>query len=218
MKGKEHMFTVQSRAASPRLRVLIVSAALGLGAMSALIVAGCTSDRETHAPGPSAGAPAPRGSANAAPSPSPQRPQAEEPPHVHAASDVAAGRYLVRVGGCNDCHTPGWEMAPGAIPEDKWLVGQPVGFRGPWGTTYPSNLRLSVKEASEDVWVTTMRARTTRPPMPWHALQAMSDGDLRSVYRYIASLGPAGEKAPEYVEPNREPKTPFFLFVPQPPK
>ena len=28
--------------------------------------------------------------------------------HIAAASPVEAGRYLVKIGGCNDCHTPGF--------------------------------------------------------------------------------------------------------------
>ena len=54
------------------------------------------------------------------------------------------GRYLVWVGGCNDCHTPGFPEAAGNIPEEQWLTGNPVGFQGPWGTNYPKNLRLYI--------------------------------------------------------------------------
>jgi hypothetical protein len=54
------------------------------------------------------------------------------------------------------------------------------------------------------------------PPMPWFNLVAMSDGDLQSIYRYIASLGPAGADAPAYVAPGQTPKTPYIVFVPTP--
>ena len=42
-------------------------------------------------------------------------------------------------------------------------------------------------------------------------------GQLRAVYRYVGSLGPAGAPAPAYVPPNQEPKPPFVTF-PAPPK
>src|SRR5438309_1088916 len=41
-------------------------------------------------------------------------------PSVQAPSPVQAGRYLVIVGGCNDCHTPGFAATGGKIPETLW--------------------------------------------------------------------------------------------------
>jgi len=80
-------------------------------------------------------------------------------------SRVERGKYLVTIGGCNDCHTPlkmgakGPEpdmsrmlsghpeavgaMKPGAIPEGGWgaLMGQTgTAFAGPFGISYASNL------------------------------------------------------------------------------
>jgi len=134
---------------------------------------------------------------------------------VLAFSPVEAGRYLVKITGCNDCHTPAWEESGGAIPESLWRTGVPVGFRGPWGTTYPTNLRLYVRTFTPDTWVQVMRSRSTRPPMPWNSLHAMSDADLRAVFEYIRSLGPAGLQMPAFVLPDEEPKTPFVVMVPQ---
>ena len=62
---------------------------------------------------------------------------------------VARGRYLVLVAGCNDCHTAGFGMSGGKIPEAEWLTGDVVGFQGPWGTTYAPNMRLYMKDLSE---------------------------------------------------------------------
>jgi len=47
------------------------------------------------------------------------------------AAQVDRGRYLVRIGGCNDCHTAGYPEAAGKLPEGQWLTGSAVGFRGP---------------------------------------------------------------------------------------
>ena len=32
-------------------------------------------------------------------------------------AQVQRGRYLVKIAGCNDCHTPGYAMSGGKVPE-----------------------------------------------------------------------------------------------------
>jgi mono/diheme cytochrome c family protein len=124
------------------------------------------------------------------------------------------GKYLVVIGGCNDCHTPHYLESNGNVPESEWLVGGPVGFQGPWGTTYPANLRLAIQSMTESEWL--KRARTSmKPPMPWFNLAAMTDGDLQALYQYVRALGPKGKPAPQYVPPGQEVDTPYFVFVPQ---
>ena len=79
-------------------------------------------------------------------------------------SAVERGEYLVKIMGCNDCHTP-WEMGPqGPEPDmDRFLSGHPeqigplpnakagepflwsafatnTAFSGPWGVAYTFNL------------------------------------------------------------------------------
>lgn len=139
---------------------------------------------------------------------------ASDTPAVVAASDLEAGRYLVEVGGCNDCHAVGYVESNGALPDSLWLTGSPVGFRGPWGTSYAKNLRLTVRQLTEDQWVARLQAGGL-PPMPWPSVNAMSEADARAVYRFIHSLGPAGELAPRPVGPDVEPETPYIDFVPQ---
>jgi mono/diheme cytochrome c family protein len=86
---------------------------------------------------------------------------------AHAGNDdakVARGKYLVTIGGCNDCHTP-LKMGPnGPAPDlSRMLSGHPealrmppapamsgpwgiamamtaTAFAGPWGTTFAANL------------------------------------------------------------------------------
>lgn len=126
------------------------------------------------------------------------------------------GKYLVLIGGCNDCHTPGYIETDGKSPaESEWLTGSPVGFRGPWGTTFPPNLRLFMNETPEDDFVTIAKTRNQKPPMPWPSLHNMSEEDLRAIYRYVNSLGPKGQRAPEYVPPDQEPNFPYVVFTPQ---
>lgn len=138
---------------------------------------------------------------------------------VHAApsfskAELERGRYLVRIGGCNDCHTPGYPESGGQVPESDWLTGSQVAFQGPWGASYPSNLRLVVQSMSEAKWLA--HARTKRlPPMPWFNLAAMSDKDLKAMYRFIHSLGAKGQPAPEAVPPGQALNTPYIEFFPK---
>ncbi len=136
-------------------------------------------------------------------------------PFVMASDSITAGRYLVVVAGCNDCHTPGFMENAASIPENAWLTGTPIGFRGPWGTSYPRNLRLTASQMDADTWVQTLQTRTALPPMPWHSVNSMSEPDLRAIYHFIRTLSPIGEPAPLPVPPGQEPTTPYFDFVPQ---
>lgn len=135
-------------------------------------------------------------------------------PHVAATTPEEAGRYLAILGGCNDCHTPGWAESGGTLPEEAWLTGDSVGFRGPWGTSYPKNLRLSVQATDEDAWVERLKMGQGLPPMPWMNTARMDEQDLRALYRFIRSLGPAGDQAPMPVGPDMEPRTPYISFAP----
>ena len=131
---------------------------------------------------------------------------------------VDRGRYLVRIAGCNDCHTPGYLLSEGKTPEKLWLTGDSFGWRGPWGTTYPPNLRTLVQSLTEGQWVVMAKNLKARPPMPWFNLNEMKNEDLRAIYQYIQHLGPGGKPAPAYVPPDKEPNPPYALFPPPPPQ
>jgi mono/diheme cytochrome c family protein len=142
--------------------------------------------------------------------------------HTAAAtpSDAAAverGKYLVKITGCNDCHTAGYPQAGGQIPVEQWLTGSDVGWRGAWGTTYPTNLRFTFQTLSEDQWVALAHTAQMRPPMPWFALRDLSERDLRDMYRFIRSLGMAGKPAPAYLPPGAVPQGPYVQY-PMPPQ
>jgi len=142
------------------------------------------------------------------------QPEDDTRPHVVGGTDVERGRYLVVIAGCNDCHTNGYLQTDGDVPEEQWLLGSPLGWRGPWGTTYPSNLRLVVQGMTEDQWVEQLHTRTTLPPMPWMNLNQMSEPDARALFRYVASLGPQGEQMPPALPPDIEPTTPYLSLMP----
>lgn len=168
----------------------LVSSAILL--MGAIALAGCT----------------PAGDA------SPEKTHHAATTEVTGPNELEVGRHLVLLGGCNDCHTPGYAQGGGQVPEAQWLVGGAVGFNGPWGTTYPHNLRLTVSGMSEDEWVEMLSTRTASPPMPWPSVRAMSDSEKRAVYRYIKTLGPVGEAAPVALAPGVTPTTPYEVMTP----
>lgn len=126
---------------------------------------------------------------------------------VQAATSAEAGRYLFMVGGCNDCHTVGWDQSDGKLPETEWALGKPVGFRGPWGTTYPENLRLSAAEHTEQQWVQMFRQGAGLPPMPWENYRDMAESDLVALQAFLRSLGARGAHVPASLPPGQEPST-----------
>lgn len=103
----------------------------------------------------------------------------------HQAERVKRGEYLVKIMGCNDCHTP-WKMGAqgpepdmtrmlsghpeqiGPLPEAKaaepyvWSgFGTNTAFSGPWGVSYAFNLtpeqNTGIGIWTEDMFVQTIR-------------------------------------------------------------
>ncbi|GHB99039.1 hypothetical protein [Thermomonas carbonis] len=126
---------------------------------------------------------------------------------------LARGDYLIRIAGCNDCHTPAYGERGGDVPREDWLTGSPVGFSGPWGTTYAANLRIKAGEMDEAGWLKYTGELHTRPIMPDFNLRAMTEDDRRALYRFIRSLGPGGSKAPDYLPPGQTPPPPYLQMV-----
>ena len=130
---------------------------------------------------------------------------------------IERGHYLVVVGSCNDCHTSEFAARNGNVPEKEWLLGSgPLGFRGPWGTTYAPNLRLTVSRLTESEWVRFAKELKSRPPMPWFNLTQWADSDLRALYQYIRQLGPIGQPAKPYLPPDKEPSLPYIQWPASP--
>ncbi len=131
------------------------------------------------------------------------------------SKEAQRGRYLVMTTGCNDCHTPGYFEKGGKVDESLWLTGDSLGWRGPWGTSYASNLRLIAKDMTPEQFMARARSEL-RPPMPWFNVRAMTDADVKAIYAYLKHAGPAGSPAPAYVPPDKAPSGPFVQF-PSPP-
>ena len=103
------------------------------------------------------------------------------------AAQIEKGKYLVMVGGCNDCHTP-WVVGPDGMPgpdptrllsghpQDIVVTEQPpangdpwswqaastnTAFSGPWGVSFTANLTPDVNTGTgtwtEDLFIKTLR-------------------------------------------------------------
>jgi mono/diheme cytochrome c family protein len=131
-----------------------------------------------------------------------------------AEVSVSAGERISRIGGCHDCHTAGYNESGGAIDPATALKGSAVGFQGPWGTTYPANLRIIASQKSEDEWVGYLKNLKSAPPMPWYNVHYFTEVENRSLYQYIVSLGEPGDPAPKMVPPGGTPETPYIVFAP----
>ena len=127
---------------------------------------------------------------------------------------IARGRYLVTLGGCNECHTAGFAPSEGKIPESEWLKGDPTGWYGPWGTTYATNLRLLINQLKPEGWIQLARNTKARPPMPGYILRTMKEEDLQAIYAFVRSLGSGGDLMPAALPPGEIPKGTYFNFVP----
>jgi mono/diheme cytochrome c family protein len=127
------------------------------------------------------------------------------------------GRELLFQSGCHDCHTPGFAMNGGQAPESAWLIGDQLGWNGPWGTSYPTNLRLRLTTLSREEWRAYARVMKSRPPMPYWVLNRMSDADLDAIWFVVRALGKAGEPAPAALPPGVEPAGPAVRFPSPPP-
>lgn len=129
------------------------------------------------------------------------------------------GRYIVAISGCNDCHTAGYIDRASKVPEAEWLAGDTLGWSGPWGTTYATNLRSRLSTMDLEEWKTFARTAVLRPPMPYWALNEMSDEDLEAIWTFTRSLGKAGTDAPAALPPGKEAPLPYFkLHLPPPAK
>jgi mono/diheme cytochrome c family protein len=127
-------------------------------------------------------------------------------------NQLERGRHLIRIAGCNDCHTPGYVQKNGQVDEKLWLTGDSLGWAGPWGTTYATNLRLMMANMTERQWLHHARHMEPKPPMPWFNVRAMSDAELKAIYAFTRSLGAAGVPAPAYVPAGQKAQGPVVQF------
>jgi mono/diheme cytochrome c family protein len=152
-------------------------------------------------------------------------PPAAGPDPVAAAQErIRRGEYLVTIGGCIDCHTPGYFM--GMPDPNKHLAGSDVGFFIPgMGTFYGPNLTpdpdTGLGNWNEGQIVTALRTgtrpdgRVLAPIMPWMHFASLDIADAGAIAAYLKSLPPVRndmEVAP--VGPAEAPPAPYMAILP----
>ena len=59
---------------------------------------------------------------------------AKKPAASTSLNAIDRGKYMLIVGGCNDCHTADFAARSGDVPEREWLKGSgKIGFSGEYG-------------------------------------------------------------------------------------
>jgi mono/diheme cytochrome c family protein len=141
-------------------------------------------------------------------------------------SQIERGKYLVALGGCGDCHTPGYFL--GKPDSKRELGGSEVGFEIPGlGVFYGPNLTPD-KETGLGAWSladivkalqTGVRpdGRGLVPVMPWPALAKLTPADAQAIAAYLKSLPPVKNKVPGPFGAGETP-TSFVMKVVPPPK
>jgi mono/diheme cytochrome c family protein len=138
-------------------------------------------------------------------------------------AEIARGKYLVTVGGCNDCHTPGALL--GKPDFSRALGGSEVGFAIPGlgvfaGPNLTPDKDTGLGNWTDDQIVTAITAGTTpegrrlAPIMPYAALSHLTSDDSRAIVAYLRSLPPVKNKVPGPFGPKDTPTTLVFVIVP----
>ncbi len=132
---------------------------------------------------------------------------------------IKRGAYLAYIGGCRDCHTPG--ILLGKPDNSRYLAGESIGFRGPWGTSYPKNLtpddETGLGKWTEEEIIIALRLRVRKngrpmlPLMPTYGI--LTYEDAMAIVVYLKSLKPVKNQVPENLPRGVEPKTPYLTVV-----
>jgi len=136
---------------------------------------------------------------------------------------LARGKYLVGLGGCNDCHTPGYFF--GKPDMARFLGGSEVGFEIPeLGVFYGPNLTPDAATglgtwSTDDIVaaITTGHrpdGRILAPVMPWRAFASLTRDDVQAIAAFLKSLPPVANKVPGPFGPSEKPTSFVMKIVP----
>jgi mono/diheme cytochrome c family protein len=137
--------------------------------------------------------------------------------------EIARGKYLVTIGGCNDCHTPGALL--GKPDFSRALSGSEVGFAIPGLGVFAGPNLTPDKETGLGDWTddqiisavtvgVTPDGRRLAPIMPYAALSHLSSDDAHAIVAYLRSLPPVKNAVPGPFGPKETPTTLVFVIVP----
>jgi mono/diheme cytochrome c family protein len=141
-----------------------------------------------------------------------------------AAKDAQTerGSYLVKLGGCNDCHTPGYFF--GKPNMTQYLGGSDVGLEVPGLGTFVGRNLTPDKETGLGNWTTQEiitaiqtgvrpDGRTLAPIMPWRAFANLTKDDAAAIAVYLKSLPPVHREIPGPFGASEEPTVPRMTIL-----
>lgn len=144
---------------------------------------------------------------------------------AHAADShaIARGKYLVTVGSCTDCHTPGSFF--GKPDMSKFLGGSDVGFAIPHLGVFVGPNLTPDKTTGLGNWTEaqivnaitkgqTPEGRTLAPVMPWHGYANLTKSDALAIAAYLKSLPAVSHKVAGPFGPNETPTTFVMAVIP----
>jgi len=145
----------------------------------------------------------------------------------HAAkadeAEIARGKYLVTIAGCNDCHTPGYFF--GQPDMNRFLGGSDVAFEIPGLGTFVGRNITPDKETGIGDWTTEeivtalqtgMRpdGRQLAPIMPYHAFANLTSEDATSIAAFLKSIPPVSNAVPGPFGPGETVSTFMMRILP----
>lgn len=140
-------------------------------------------------------------------------------------TQVARGRYLVRIAGCNDCHTPGYFL--GKPNMNRYLAGSDVGFPLPRGGLVVGRNLTPDKETGIGNWTIEQIAAAIRsgvrpdgrvlaPIMPYASYANLTSEDATAIAVFLKTLPPVRNKIPGPFGADQIPTTFRWQLLPPP--
>lgn len=115
----------------------------------------------------------------------------------NASAEVRHGWYLVRIAGCEDCHTA---VMPNGQRNPAMMFAGGMRFSGPFGVAVSLNITPSpegIGSMTEAQFARTLRTgrvdgtgRKLSPIMPFDNFKNLKASDIRAIYAYLRTVPP----------------------------
>ena len=136
-------------------------------------------------------------------------------------AQTARGRYLVELGGCGHCHTPGYLL--GKPDMARYLGGSDVGFDMPGlgvfvGPNLTPDKQRGLGNWTNEQIVTALTTgvlpdgRILAPIMPWQSFAKLTKSDALAIAAFLKSLPPVRHQVPGPFGPTEKP-TIFVMTI-----
>jgi mono/diheme cytochrome c family protein len=136
-------------------------------------------------------------------------------------AQIARGGYLVELGGCSHCHTPGYLL--GKPDMAHYLGGSDVGFDMPGlgvfvGPNLTPDKKTGLGNWTGEQIVTAFTTgvlpdgRILAPIMPWQSFAKLTKSDALAIAAFLKSLPAVSRRVPGPFGPTEKPTT-FVMTI-----